>query len=374
MPIYFDHNATTFVDTRVVDSLLPLLQAPLGNPSSVHRYGRAAKDVLEAGRATVAQFVGVQPSQVIFTSGATEANNLAVRGVLSRRPRGRVLISAIEHPSLWELYAPLSREGWQVEWIPALPSGLIDLASLTEQLQQGDVRLVCVMAANNETGVIQPVAEVGARCRQIGAAFHCDAVQAMGKIPLSFLETKATSLTLGAHKLFGPKGIGALILDRALDFSPMCFGGGHETGLRPGTESVALVAGFAKACELAMEECEARAAHTRALRDRLEVGLRSLPGVTVHGQCQPRLPNTSQFSVPGFDGEALLMALDRKGFAVSSGSACSSGKGEPSHVLLGMGIEPVQAKAAIRVSLGPMNQADEIDRFLITLTGLMSRP
>lgn len=367
MPVYFDHNATTFLDPRVGEAMLPYLTGPYGNASSVHRYGRAARDAVETARAQVAEFVGVQPLQVVFTSGATEANNMAIRGTLARRPRGRVLIGAIEHPSLWELYEPLRREGWNTQWLPVGREGEFDLDWLSGELAAGDVRLVVAMAANNETGVIQDAAEVGRLARQHGAAYHCDAVQAAGKIPLQFPATGAHSMTLGAHKLFGPKGIGVLILDPALDFLPSAFGGGHERGLRPGTENVAGMVGFGVACKLAQDESRARAVHCRHLRDRLESGLGQFPGLTIFGATRQRLPNTVQFAVPGFDGEALLMALDRKGFAVSSGSACSLGKGEPSHVLLGMGIERTLAKAAIRVSFGPANTAEEVDQFLAAL-------
>lgn len=372
MPVYFDHNATTFLDPRVGEVMLPYLTGPYGNASSVHRFGRAARDAVETARMQVAAFVGVQPIQVVFTSGATESNNMAVRGTLARRPRGRVLISAIEHPSIWELFEPLGDEGWDTQWLPVGQDGGFDLGHLADELLRGNVRLVAAMAANNETGVIQDAAAVGRLARAHGVAYHCDAVQAAGKIPLNFSATGAHSMTLGAHKLFGPKGVGALILDPALDFAASAHGGGHERGLRPGTENVAGMVGFGAACALAQSEIETRAAHCRSLRNRLEAGLKLMPGIVIFGTARERLPNTVQFAVPGFDGEALLMALDRKGFAVSSGSACSLGKGEPSHVLLGMGVERSLAKAAIRVSFGPANTFEEIDRFVVALKAVTS--
>ena len=367
MPVYLDNNATTFLDPRVLEAMRPYLEGPYGNPSSVHRYGRAARDAIETARAQVAALVNARPVQVIFTSGATESNNMAVRGALAKSPPGRVLISAIEHPSLWELFEPLRHEGWRCEWIPVDRDGLIDVGWIEHALGQGEVRLVAAMYANNETGVIQDAAAVGRLCRARGAAYHCDAVQAAGKLPLDFGAIGAHSMTVSSHKMYGPKGVAALILDRALDVVPLMYGGGHEAGLRPGTENVAAIVGFGEAAVRAKVELAGRASHMRALRDQLEAGLRELPGVAIFGARCERLPNTSQFAFPGFDGEALLMALDRKGIAVSSGSACATGKGEPSHVLVGMGIERELAKGAVRVSFGKDSTAEEVGKLLAAL-------
>ncbi len=364
MPIYLDNNATTFLDARVLEAMRPYLTGAYGNPSSVHRYGRAARDAIEAARAQVAALVDAKPVQVVFTSCATESNNLAVRGALARRKPGRVLISAIEHPSVWELFEPLNKQGWRCEWIPADTHGLLDVDWLARELARGEVRLVAAMYVNNETGVIQDAAGIGRLCRQYGVAYHCDAVQAAAKLPLNFAATGAHSMTISSHKMYGPKGVAALILDRALDIAPLMFGGGHEAGLRPGTENAAAIVGFGATAELGRAELGTRAAHCLALRERLETGLHALPGLVIFGDGGARLPNTTQFGLPGFDGEALLMTLDRKGIAVSSGSACTSGKGEPSHVLLGMGIERKLAKSAVRVSLGRDNTAGEVDQLL----------
>lgn len=370
MPAYLDNNATTFLDPRVLEPMRPYIEGPYGNPSSVHRYGRAARDAIETARAQVAALVSVKPVQVVFTSCATESNNLAVRGTLAKSKPGRVLISAIEHPSIWELFEPLQKEGWRCEWIPVSRDGLIDVARLGTALAEGEARLVAVMYANNETGVIQDAAAIGRLCREHGAAYHCDAVQGAGKLPLDFGAAGAHSMTLSSHKMYGPKGIAALILDRALDITPLMVGGGHEAGLRPGTENAPAIVGFGAAATLAAAEQPVRAAHLLALRTQLEAGLRELPGVVIFGEDLPRLPNTTQFALPGFDGEALLMALDRKGIAVSSGSACAAGKGEPSHVLIGMGIERKLAKGAIRASFGKDNTAADVEKLLNALREL----
>lgn len=369
MAIYFDHNATTAVDPRVYSGMQPYLTTVYGNPSSLHRFGRNARDAVNRAREQVAALVDVQPAQVIFTSGGTEANNTAVLG--SARHGDRVLISAIEHPSVLELDVQLTRQGVAVAFIPPTPQGEIDLDALDELLEQGGAQLVSVMRANNETGVIQPTVDIGKRLHTAGALYHCDAVQAAGKIPLSFRDTGAALMSISSHKLYGPKGAGAIIIDKAVAPAPRFIGGSQEQGLRAGTENLAAIVGFGIAAELAMTERDNRARHCRALREQLEAGLGALPDIRIFGFDRERLPNTCQFSVPGYDGEALLMALDRHGIAVSSGSACSSGSGEPSHVLLAMGVDEATARGAIRVSLGKDNTRAEVDEFLRVLGELM---
>lgn len=366
--IYLDHNATTWLDEAVLEAMQPALSGQLGNASSLHRFGRSARDLIDRAREQVAALAGAHPGQVIFTSGGTESNNMAIKGIAARARPGRILISAIEHPSLFELDAPLQAAGWQVEFIPATAEGVIDIEALQQMLGEGDVRLVSAMAANNETGVLQPVQDIADRVRAAGAVYHCDAVQAAGKISFDVMQSGAHLVSLSSHKIYGPKGIGALILDKAVDIAPLLHGGGHERELRAGTENMPAIVGFGAAAELAKAALDNRSAHCRKLRDHLEAGLSRMGGITVFGQSQDRLPNTSQFSVPGYDGEALLMSLDREGFAVSSGSACSSGKGEPSHVLISMGIEEIVARGAIRVSLGKDNTVEEVDGFLAALS------
>ena len=371
MAIYFDHNATTAVDARVLEAMQPMMSGHFGNASSLHRFGRASRDVIDRARSQVAAMANAHAGQVIFTSGGTESNNTVLKGAVAKLPPGRMLISAIEHPSVLETEDVLRARGWQVELIPALSSGVVDLEALKRLLGQGDVRLVSVMCVNNETGVVQPVEEISALAKDADALMHCDAVQAAGKLPLDFAASGADFMSLSSHKIYGPKGAGALLVDKRIDFEPLLHGGGHERGMRSGTENMPAIAGFGVAAELASVEREQRAGHCQALRDRLETGLQAIAGVQIFGQAEKRLPNTSQFSVPGYDGEALLMALDREAIAVSSGSACDSGKGEPSHVLIAMGIEEQVARGAIRVSFGKDNTVEEVDQFLQVLGKLV---
>ena len=370
MPIYFDHNATTPLDPRVLDAMLPDLSGPYGNASSVHRYGRAARDAIEAARAQVAALAGAQPSELIWTSGATEANNLALKGLTEGEPPTRILYGATEHPAVLEAAESLRAHDWQVQTIAITREGLIDWSDFERQLAAGPVRLAAVMVANNETGVIQDVARAAVLVHARGGLLHADAVQAAGKIPLDFPASGADLMSLSAHKLYGPKGIGALLVKSHVALRTQLHGGGQERGLRGGTENLAAIVGFGVAAELAAQELAVRRQRWQALRERLESGLRALAGITIFGESVARLPNTVQFGVSGWEGEALLMALDRKGIAVPSGSACASGTGEPSHVLIGLGFPRDVAFSAIRVSLGTGNTEAEIDRFLAVLAEL----
>lgn len=367
MAIYFDYNATTPLDARVLEAMLPYLSGPYGNASSVHRYGRAARDAIEAARVQVAALAGAQPSELTWTSGATESNNLALKGLCDGVAPSRVLYGATEHPAVLEAAESLRAEGWGVETIAITRDGLLDWPAFEVQLARAPLRLAALMVANNETGVIQDIPRAAGLVHAAGGLLHADAVQAAGKIPLDFAASGADLMSLSAHKLYGPKGVGALLVRAEVGLHPQLHGGGQERGLRGGTENLAAIVGFGVAAELAQAELAARAAHTGALRARLEAGLRAMPGITVFGEAAPRLPNTSQFGVAGWEGEALLMALDRRGIAVSSGSACASGRGEPSHVLLGMGLPRELAFSAIRVSLGQASTEAEVDRFLAVL-------
>jgi cysteine desulfurase len=368
MPAYLDHNATTRLDERVLEAMLPYLSGPYANASSLHRFGRAARDAVEHARTQVAALVGAQPGEVVWTSGGTESNNLAIKGVAAI-DAGRLLYGATEHPAVMEAAESLAAQRG-VEAIVVDCDGRVDWPRFEQQLAAGPVALVALMRANNETGVIQDVAHAARLVHAAGARFHVDAVQAAGKIALDFAALGADLMSLSSHKLHGPKGIGALLRRADVDLWPLHHGGPQERGLRGGTENVAAIVGFGAAAELAQHEWQARARHTLELRQRLEAGLRALPGVQIFGDRVERLPNTVQFAVPGFDGEALLMQLDRRGFAVSSGSACASGKDEPSHVLLAMGVAPETARGAIRVSLGVTNIAAEVDAFVEALRQL----
>ena len=371
MPSYLDHNATTPVDPRVVEAMLPYLAGPYGNPSSLHRYGRLARDAVERARGQVAALVGAQPGEILWTSGGTEANNLALKGLCQGAPQGRVLYGATEHPAVMEAAESLRAQGWMVEPVMVDGRGLIEASAFQAQLRAGPLRVVSLMRANNETGVVQDLAPWVGPVHAAGGWLHVDATQAAGKLPLDFAALGADLMTVSSHKLYGPKGVGALVLRAEVDLQAQLHGGAQEKGLRGGTENLPAIVGFGAAAELAAAELAQRAAHCLALRERLDAGLRALPGLRLFADGVERLPNTSQFGLEGWEGEALLMHLDRLGYAVSSGSACASGSGEPSHVLLAMGIDPLTAKGAVRVSLGKDSREAEVDGFLAALRGLL---
>lgn len=365
--VYLDHNASTPVDDRVVEAMLPYLSRFHGNPSSLHRFGRLARDALETAREQVAALAGASPGQVVFTSSGTEANNLALLGMASAL-RGKALaVGATEHPSVLEAAAWLHRHGHAVRLIPVDADGRV-AADLPRMLDE-TVGMVSLMSANNETGVIHDESVLAA-LREQRVWLHSDATQAAGRLPLDFAAGPLHLMTLSAHKIYGPKGAGALIADRSLPLEPLLHGGGQERGLRAGTENVAALVGFGKAAELALSEMETRSRHLLALRQRFEAGLGQLPGLHVFAADAPRLSNTVQFGMAGMDGEALVMALDRQGFALSSGSACASGAGQPSPVLLAMGIVPDLARTAVRVSFGIGNTGQDVDALLAALARL----
>lgn len=353
---------------------MPYLRDHHGNASSVHAYGRVARNAIDQAREQVAVLVNAQAAQVVFTGCGTEANNLALKGVAARLTAGRVVVSAVEHASLLGPARALGRQGWRIDVIAVDDQCRVSLASLSEALTDASSdaikaapHIVSVMMANNETGVIQDIPAISAQARRVGAIMHTDAVQAAGKIPVDFPASGAHLMSLSAHKLYGPKGVGALIVDKSLELEPLLHGGGHEMGRRGGTENVAGIVGFGAAAELALSELAVRSAHLRKLRDLLEAGLRELPGAVIFAEHAERLPNTVLIGVPGIDGEALLMNLDRKGIAVSSGSACASSGGEPSHVLLAMGVDPDVARRVIRISLGQGNAPEDVLRLTAAL-------
>lgn len=361
-PTYLDHNATTPLDPRVLEAMSPWLVAP-ANPSSAHRFGRAARDAVDRAARQVAALVGADPAGVVFTSGGTEADALALTGIA---PTGRLVVSAIEHAAVREAAAASGRP---VTEVAVMQDGVLDLPALERALAEAPA-LVSVMWANNETGVVQPVAAIAACCRDAGAPFHSDAAQAVGKVPVD--ASLVDALTLSAHKLYGPQGIGALVVDPALTVTPLLPGGGQQSGRRGGTLPTALIVGFGAAAALAREELDARARHTRALRDRLERALTVLARVTVVAPAAERLPNTVQFTVTGIEGETLLLELDRRGFAVSSGSACASDRREPSHVLAAMGALPDGVHGVVRVSVGIGTTDADVDAFGAALAAVLA--
>ena len=363
MTLYLDYNASTPLDERVLSAMTDCLAGMPGNPSSTHQFGRVVRAQLDRAREQVASLVGVHASQVIFTSGGTEANNLALHAVTAGYAPTSIAVSAVEHPSVLEPARALRASGWQLNEIDVDGQCRV-LPEHLKEILKSDTRLVSVMAANNETGAIQPVAQLADLARAAGAVFHTDAIQAAGKLPLDFAASGVQLMSLSAHKLYGPKGVGALVVDKALELAPLQLGGGQEYGLRAGTENIAAIVGFGVAAELAVEGLQSRAAQMAALRDRAQAGLQRYPQVTVFAATAERLPNTLQLAVAGLDGETLLMQLDKAGIAVSSGSACSSSKTEPSHVLMAMGVEAGLARGAIRISLGRETTDADIDTLL----------
>lgn len=364
--IYLDHNATTPIAPAVREAMLPTLDGLFGNPSSIHEAGRLARNAIDQARRDVASFVNVHARQVIFTGSGTEAHNLALKGVALRRGKGRILISAIEHSSIRGAARDLAGLGFGVEEIPVTGTGVVEPAEVRRRLAD-DVILVSVMTANNETGVLQDIAAIARDVRAAGAVMHTDAVQAAGKCALDFSALGVQLLSLSAHKLYGPKGVGALVTDGSVDLSAQVSGGGQEAGLRAGTENVPGIVGFGAACALAGQSLDARSERSRELRDRFEQRLREKFDATVFGNTAPRLGNTSQFALADMDGETLQMGLDRHGIAVSTGSACHSKSTEASHVLLAMGVPVETARGAIRASFGAGNTQADVDALLAAL-------
>lgn len=372
-PVYLDHNATTPVSPAVLEAMLPHFSAQHGNASSRHEYGRAARHALDEARQRVAHAAGAHPTEVVFTSGGSEANNLFIKGAAAQMRPGTVALSAIEHPCVRRPAEALRRSGWRIREIAV--DETCRIASADFSAAMADRPAVCsVMLANNETGVIQDVAVLAAMAASSGAWFHTDAVQALGKIPVNFRALNAAgvhAMTLSGHKLGGPKGAGALILDKRVDLAPLIDGGGQERGLRSGTENIPAIVGFGVACEEAVRDLEGSAARLAILRDELENALSAL-GAVVFSRAASRLPNTVYFALPGLDGETLVARLDRAGYAVASGAACSSANPEPSHVLLAMGVAPDVARGAVRVSLGALNSAEDLAGFLRALAATVS--
>ena len=358
---YLDHNAGTGLSESVLDAMMPYLRQQQGNPSSSHRFGRFGKSAMETARQQVADLVNVEPRQVIFTSGGTESNNQVFAGLREQFSGGELLINPTEHPAVLEPVYRLQKHGFTVLKMPVSDQGVVAVEA-AQAMMNAQTRLVSVMLANNETGSLQPVATLAALCKQRQIPMHTDAVQAVGKIPVDFRQLGVQLMSLSAHKMGGPKGIGALIVDKTIDWPAAILGGGQEDDHRSGTENVAAIVGFGVAADHARQTLGHYARHCLELRDTLEQRLKALPGVTIFAEQAERLPNTVFFALQGYDSDSLLMALDRQGFSVSSGSACGTGRQTPSHVLTAMGIDDLTALGAVRVSVSADNTLDEIER------------
>lgn len=370
--IYLDNNATTRPAPEVIETVAHHLFHSYANPGSRHAEGRQARNALETARETIASILGAHPSEVVFTSGGTEATNLAIFGMTQTRP-GTIVLTKGEHPATMESCNLLQQRGWQLHTLDVDSSGRL-IEDQYEALPWEDIKLVTVILAHNETGVVQDLKPLGTLCKERHVPFHVDAVQAVGKLPVNFHELEAATLALGAHKFHGPRGIGALLVRDGVKLAPYQFGGHQEAERRPGTEAVALVAGMARALELWRDEQDERTCRLTELRDRLEAGLieQCAPAV-VNGASAARLPNTLNIAFPGLDGEALLVALDLEGIACSLGSTCASGSAEPAPVLVAMGCPPEVYGSAVRFTLGVENTVAEMDQAIERIATVVRR-
>lgn len=379
--IYLDNNASTPLAAEVVEAMRPALEGRLGNASSIHARGQAAKAALEQAREQVAELIGGAAAEIVFTSGGTESDNLALRGAVGEwhtaHPQAsslpHLVTTRIEHHAVLNVFEDLESKGYPVTYLRPCREGWVEPAAVAAALRP-DTALVSVMLANNETGVLQPVAEIGALVRAAGAVFHVDAIQAAGKVPLAVRDLNCDLLSLSGHKLHGPTGVGALWVRRGVRLQPMLLGGRHERERRAGSENLLGIIGMGAAAELARTARAIEAERLRGLRDRLEQGaLATVPDCRVTGGSAPRVPNTANLQFEGIEGEALVIALDLHGICCSTGAACTSGTIEPSHVLLAMGCTRAQARSCLRFSLGRQNTAAEVEALLEVLPGLVAR-
>jgi cysteine desulfurase len=376
MRAYFDHNATTPPDPQVREAVMRALTEDFGNPSSVHHFGQRAKAVLDEARSAIADLIGAEPGEVVFTSGGTEADNLALRGAAeAAEPGGRhhLITSAIEHEAVLNTVKALTKRGWTTTVLPVDASGIVSPAALASAMTR-ETAVVSVMHANNEIGTIQPIADLAAIAHEFGAVFHTDAVQSVAKIPVNVRTLGVDLLSLSAHKFNGPKGTGALWIRRGTRLVSTMTGGKHERNRRGGTENVPGVAGMGVAARLARQKLATESPRIATLRDRLERGvLATVTGTVVNGALDARVPNTTNISFDGVEAESLLIALDLEGFAVSTGSACSSGTLEPSHVLRAMGLPSHRTQNSIRFSLGLGNDEAQVDALLAKLPSVVGK-
>jgi len=363
--VYLDNAATTPLDPRVLEAMLPHLGANRGNPSSIHARGTAARESIERARESVAALIGASPAEVFFTAGGTEADCLAVLGVARAAgpERRHLVVSEIEHAAVRESARKLESEGFEVTWIGVDVHGLVDVEEFAGALRP-DTALAAVMWANNEVGTVQPVQELAAECARRGVPLHADAVQAAGRLQIEVGETEISTLAISGHKLYGPQGVGALYVRSGTPIGPILFGGGQENTLRSGTENVVGIAGLGAAADLAREELDRRMDHETELRDRLIEGLLTLPDVGLNGHPERRLSNNVHVSVRGVGAESLVLVLDALGYAIGSGSACSSGGDRPSRLLLALGRDEQDALSAARITVGKDNTPEEVDGFL----------
>ncbi len=373
--IYLDNNATTPIHPKVLEAMLPYYNTCYGNASSIHSFGRDAREAMEKAREKIAGLIGANPEEIVFTSGGTEADNFALKGVAEASQKGgnHIITSAIEHHAVLNCCQYLGKRGFDITYLPVDKYGLIDPVQVKEAITNKTV-IISIMLANNEVGTIEPIAEIGEIAREMGIYLHTDAIQAVGKIPVNVTDLKVNLLSISGHKINGPKGIGALYIKRGTRMVSFLHGGHHEKGRRAGTENIPAIVGLGKAAELAAAQVKKKTKRLAELRDRLHKGITDkINRVQLNGHPTLRLPNTLNLSFAFVEGESLLLNLDLKGIAVSTGSACTSGTAEHSHVLLAMGIEPVLAQGSLRFSLGPENNKEEIDTTAKSLAEIVKR-
>ena len=360
--IYLDNAASTRIHEEVVEEMLPYLQEQFGNPSSIHRYGRMAQKAIQKARKQVASLINSEPSEILFTSGGTESNNTALYGMVKKFPGSRIITSLVEHDAILEPCKKLEKEGFDVIYLPVDREGLVDPSLLKKSITE-NTSLVSIMSGNNEVGTLEPIEEIAHICHERKIPFHTDAVQAIGKIPINVKELDVDLLSISSHKINGPKGIGALFIKKGLDINPIILGGGQENGLRSGTENVANIVGFGKACELAKINFFENTKKMINLRDYLSKKItQNISGVTINGHLEKRLPNNVHLTFLGVNGEDLLIKLDENGIAASTGSACSVQIQKASHVLQAMGFSHEQITGSLRLTVGISNSFDEMDK------------
>jgi len=369
--IYLDNAASTQIADSVLQEMMPYLKENYGNPSSIHRFGRLATKAIESARKRIAELIGAQPDEILFTSGGTESNNTALFGVLGKN-KGQLITSSIEHDAILEPCKRLQSQGHEVIYLPVDSFGIVDVEKLKSAITK-QTALVSIMYANNEVGTIQPIKQIAQICKDNGVPFHTDAVQAVGKIPLDVKELGVDLMSISSHKINGPKGVGALYIRNGVQVDPLILGGGQEDGLRSGTENVANIVGFGKACQLAKENLQKNAEHLKGLRDALIQNIsKEISHVTVNGHRESRLPNNAHFTFLGVNGEDLIIKLDEHGIAASTGSACSVKTQKASHVLAAMGFSHEQITGSLRLTVGLVNTMQEMEKTAQTLKQVVS--
>jgi len=369
--IYLDNAASTQIADSVLQEMMPYLKENYGNPSSIHRFGRLATKAIESARKRIAELIGAQPDEILFTSGGTESNNTALFGVLGKN-KGQLITSSIEHDAILEPCKRLQSQGHEVIYLPVDSFGIVDVEKLKSAITK-QTALVSIMYANNEVGTIQPIKQIAQICKDNGVPFHTDAVQAVGKIPLDVKELGVDLMSISSHKINGPKGVGALYIRNGVQVDPLILGGGQEDGLRSGTENVANIVGFGKACQLAKENLQKNAEHLKGLRDALIQNVsKEISHVAVNGHRESRLPNNAHFTFLGVNGEDLIIKLDEHGIAASTGSACSVKTQKASHVLAAMGFSHEQITGSLRLTVGLANTMQEMEKTAQTLKQVVS--